>query len=126
MQTLAGLAQKKIADGRIRDFARTISDAATSAGGTLTPLARRDAVKPPGSLSIRATDQFARIGAQSGKDAADEFLRDIAIDARISQDDYTSEAQSGNDATLKRLAAQRAGDLERIARRADSLRGSLR
>lgn len=126
LQMLAGLAAKKISDARVRDFARTIAQSSNTTNATLTEIARRDDVKPPGALSIRASDQYSRIDAQSGKDAADEFLRDIAIDARISQDDYSNEAQSGADPMLKRLASQRSSDLERIARQADSLRSTLR
>lgn len=126
LRTLSDYAAQKVHDAKIREFAHMVSQRSTSVDGLLMRDARVAEVKPPGALSLRASDQYSRIQAQSARDAADEYLRDIAIDARISEDDYTSEAQSGTEAALKRLASARAADLEQLARDADSLRGSLR
>lgn len=125
LRMLSDLAAKKIANSKVKDFAKGLSQRASSDDTVLMRLAKREDVKAPGTLSVRASDQFSRIQAQSGGNAADEYLRDVAIDARIIEDDYTYEAQSGADPALKRLASSRAGDLERIARQADSLRDAV-
>lgn len=126
IRTLSDLAQKKIQDAKIRAFARTVSRQSSPVDDRLMRNARTEDVKPPGTLSLRASDQYGRLQSQNGKDAADEYLRDVAIDARISEDDYTSEVQSGGDPSLKRLASERVRQLEELARTADSLRDSLR
>jgi predicted outer membrane protein len=125
LRTLSDLATKKVSDVKVRDLAKDLARMASSVDDELMPVARRDDVKPPGTLSLRASDQYSRIDAQSGRNAAQEFLRDVSIDARISEDDYAYEARSGEDPALKRLAAARAAQLEGLARRADSLRASL-
>ena len=126
LRSLADLAEKRIGDPRIKQFARDVSQRSSNFDSRIAGDVRSEAAKQPSALSLRASDQYNRIQAQNGRDAADEFLRDIAIDARISQDDYNAEAQSGSDPSLKRLASTRATELERIAKQADSLRGSLR
>ena len=123
LRSLADLAAKHINDPRIKQFARDIAQRSSAFDSHIAGEARTEAAKQPSALSLRASDQYGRIQAQSGRDAADEFLRDIAIDARISQDDYNAEAQSGATPMLKRLASSRATELEHIARQADSLRG---
>lgn len=126
LRTLSDYAARKIHDAKIRDFARMVSERSNRVDDVLMRGAKASDVKPPGTLSLRASDQYSRIQAQHARDAEDEYLRDVAIDARISEDDYTAEAQSGSEPQLKRLASQRASELEQIARTADSLRGSLR
>ncbi|GEM_PF-4402648 len=121
-RTLSNLAMQKIKNAKVREFAQSISQQTDSADNVLMRDAKRDDVKPPGTLSPRASDQYGRIQAQSGPDAADEFLRDVAIDARISAYDYSSEAQAGRSPSLKRLASRRAAELDRLAKEADSLR----
>ena len=124
-RTLSDLAAQKIRDAKVRVFAKQLSQQTDTVDGALKSDAHRDDVKPPNTLSARASDQYGRIQAQTGQDAADEYLRDIAIDARISAYDYSTEAQSGSDPALKRLAARRATELNRTADQADSLRGTL-
>lgn len=126
LRTLSDYAAQKVRDSKVREFAQMVSRRTNSLDGTLTVTARRNDIRPPDSLSLRASDQYSRIQAQNPRDAVDEYLRDVAIDARISEDDYTSEAQSGTEPMLKRLASDRAAELERIARAADALRGSVR
>lgn len=125
-RTLSGLAMQKIRNAKVRAFAQTISQQTDSADSALRSDARHEDVKSPGTLSPRASDQYGRIQAQKGNDAADEFLRDVAIDARISSYDFSAEAQSGESPALKRLASHRASELDRIAKEADSLRSGLR
>jgi predicted outer membrane protein len=121
-RTLSNLAMQKIKNSKVRAFAQTISRQTDSADDVLVRDAKRDDVKPPGTLSPRASDQYGRIQAQSGSNVVHEFLRDVAIDARISAYDYSSEAQGGSSPSLKRLASRRAADLDRVAKEADSLR----
>ncbi|MGH7662467.1 MAG: DUF4142 domain-containing protein [Vulcanimicrobiaceae bacterium] len=125
-RTLSSLAMQKIKNPKVRALAQTISQQTDSSDTVVKREARQQDVKAPGTLSPRASDQYGRIQAQNGNEAADEFLRDVAIDARISAYDFSSEAQSGATPALKRLASQRAAELDRIAQEADSLRGGLR
>lgn len=125
VRTLSSLASRKVSSSKVKDFTKTLLQRMNQDDGVLVPLAKRNDVKPPGTLSLRASDQYSRIDVQSGKSATDEFLRDIAIDARITEDDFTNEAQTGSEPALKRLAAARAADLEKIARQADALRDAL-
>ena len=125
VRTLSDLAAKKARDPKVRRFAREVSRAATEFDTTLLALAKREAVRPPAKLSIRASDQYARIDAQGGKDAEQEYLQDLAIDARVSGDDYTAEARTGTEQALRRVAAARRAALDRIARRADALASTL-
>jgi predicted outer membrane protein len=125
-RTLSGLAMQKIKIPKVRALAQAITRQSDSTDNVLKPNARQDDVKPPATLSPRASDQYERIQAQKGNDAADEFLRAVAIDARISAYDFSAEAQSGGSPALKRLASQRAAELDRIAKEADSLRSGLR
>ena len=126
LRALSDYAAQKVRDPKVRDFARMVSQRSNSVDSLLARSASRSDVRAPGALSLRASDQYSRIQAQNPRDAVDEYLRDVAIDARISEDDYTGEAQSGTEPALKRLASDRAAELERIARQADALRGSLR
>lgn len=126
LRALSDLALQRIRNPKVRDFASTVTQSSKGVDNVLTHDALANDVKPPGTLSLRASDQYSRIQSQSGRDAADEYLRDVAIDARVSEDDFSSEAQSGGSGSLKRLASQRAAELERLARAADSLRGALR
>jgi predicted outer membrane protein len=125
-RTLSSLAMQKIKNAKVRAFAQTISQQTDSTDNVIKRNAQREDVKAPATLSPRASDQYGRIQAQNGDGAADEFLRDVAIDARISSYDFTAEAQSGGSPALKRLASQRAAELDRIAKEADSLRSGLR
>ncbi|MBV8600765.1 MAG: DUF4142 domain-containing protein [Candidatus Eremiobacteraeota bacterium] len=122
----APLAARKAHDARVRDFAASVERSSTSLDATLSAIAKRNDVKPPGTLSVRASDQYSRVDAQSGKSAEQEYLADVAIDARISSDDYAEEARSGDDAALRKIAAGRAAELERTARAADALSVVLR
>jgi len=126
LRTLSDYAVKKIPQAKVRQFAQMVSQRSTGVDDVLMRDAKTSDVKPPGTLSLRASDQYSRIQAQNARNAADEYLRDVAIDARISEDDYAAEAQSGTEPGLKRLASARAAELERIAKQADSLRTSLR
>jgi DNA-binding phage protein len=125
LRMLSNVAAKKVSSPKVKDFTKSVLQRLTQDDGILMPLAKSEDLKPPATLSLRASDQYSRIDAQSGKNATDEFLRDIAIDARITEDDYTNEAQTGTQPSLKRLAVARAADLEKIARQADALRDAL-
>ena len=66
LRSLADLAASKSHDARVRAFAREISHNAGAQNRALASFAEREGVKQPGTLSIRATDQYSRISAQSG------------------------------------------------------------
>ena len=125
VRTLSDLAAKKARDPKVRQFAQKLSRTATDFNNTLLALAKRNDVKPPAALSVRASDQYARIDAQVGKGAEQEYLQDVAIDARVSGDDYTDEARTGAEQALRRVAAARRAALDRIAREADALASAL-
>ena len=108
-------------DASVRQFAQSVFDSTGEANKNLTPFLTQQRIAQAGSGSLRASDQYDRIDSQSGVGGEEELLTDIAIDARIAEDDFATEAQSGGDPALRHLAATYAKTLTRIAAQADAL-----
>lgn len=73
---------------------------------------------------LRTAAQYSNVQGLSGKDFDRQFGKALYIDANLNLDNFSQQAQHGNDPALRTFAKKQLAELKRLAKATDQYKGT--
>ncbi len=103
---LGQLAAQKGGSDDVKQFGQKMVDDHTKMGDQLKPIAQQIGVNPPASLSGKDQALLTKLQGESGDQFDKTYIKAMVKDHRMDLKEFSKEAQSGKDSSLKDAASQ--------------------
>ncbi len=103
---LGQLAAQKGGSDDVKQFGQKMVDDHTKLGDQLKPIAQQIGVNPPAGLSGKDQALLTKLQGESGDQFDKTYIKAMVKDHRMDLKEFSKEAQSGKDSSLKDAASQ--------------------